>query len=202
MTRHEVIKDYRVREILEAARTVLGRFGIEGTTIDRTAKEAGIGKGTIYLYFQAKEELVHAAIKEGIRALNAEMVRADDPSLAPIERLRHLIRAGFRVQASNEDFLRTFILGNSLQIEPDSSRGREYIALYRQYLDWLAALIQDGIDKGAVRTIDPQFAATMLSEMMTASLRRRVLGITSTPIEKDADKVVELFLKGVQTPDQ
>jgi AcrR family transcriptional regulator len=198
MTRHDVIKDYRVREILEAARTVLGRFGIEGTTIDRTAKEAGIGKGTIYLYFQAKDDLVHAAIQEGIRSLNAEMVRADDATLKPIDRLRHLIRVGFRVQASNEDFLKTFILGNSLQIEPDSPRGREYVGLYRQHLDWLAALIQDGIDKGAVRAVDPQFAATMLSEMMTASLRRRVLGITSTPIEEDADKVVELFLKGVQ----
>jgi TetR/AcrR family transcriptional regulator, fatty acid metabolism regulator protein len=198
MTREEVIKEYREREILEAARKVLGHFGIQGTTIDRVAEEAKVAKGTIYLYFHSKDDLVHAAVLEGLRALSAENVRADDPSLPPLERLRKLIHTSYRLQASNQDFLRTFIIGNSLDLVLESPRGREFIGLYRETLDKIAAVFRDAITHGAIRPVDPQFAAFMLTEMITGSLRRRVLGLASTPPEADADAVIELFLKGVQ----
>jgi TetR/AcrR family transcriptional regulator, fatty acid metabolism regulator protein len=198
VTREEVIKEYREREILEAARKVLGHFGIQATTIDRVAEEAKVAKGTIYLYFHSKDDLVHAAILEGIRGLQAEIARADDPTLPPLERLRRLIHTSYRVQASNQDFLKTFIIGNSLDLVLDSARGREFLAVYRETLDGVAAVFRDAINQGAIRPIDPQFAAFMLTEMITGSLRRRVLGFASTPAEADADTVVELFLKGVQ----
>jgi TetR/AcrR family transcriptional regulator, fatty acid metabolism regulator protein len=198
VTREEVLKEYREREILDAARKILGHFGIQGTTIDRVAEEAKVAKGTIYLYFHSKDDLVHAAILEGIRGLQAETARADDPSLPPLERLRKLIHTSYRVQASNQDFLKTFIVGNSLDLVLDSPRGREFIAVYRETLDLVAALFKDAMERGAIRPIDPQFAAFMLTEMITGSLRRRVLGLASTPPEADAEAVIELFLKGVQ----
>ncbi|HUA36551.1 MAG TPA: TetR/AcrR family transcriptional regulator [Candidatus Binataceae bacterium] len=198
MTREEVIKEYREREILVAARKVLGHYGIQATTIDRVAEEAKVAKGTIYLYFNSKDDLVHAAVIEGIRALQAETARADDPTLPPLQRLRRLIHTSYRLQSSNQDFLKTFIVGNSLDLVLDSPRGREFMAIYRETLDLIAAIFRDAIDQGAIRPIDPQFAAFMLTEMITGSLRRRVLGLASTPPEADADAVIELFLKGVQ----
>ena len=47
MTKEAVLKEYRVRELMEAARRVIGRYGFEGTTIDRVAEEAHVAKGTI-----------------------------------------------------------------------------------------------------------------------------------------------------------
>ena len=54
MTKEAVLKEYRIRELMEAARRVIGRHGFEGTTIDRVAEEAHVAKGTIYLYFSNK----------------------------------------------------------------------------------------------------------------------------------------------------
>src|ERR1700747_3700511 len=81
MTKEEVIKEYRVREILEAARRVMARYGMQGTTVDRVAEEAKVAKGTIYLYFDTKDELVHAAVLEGMREMVAETVASDDPAV-------------------------------------------------------------------------------------------------------------------------
>ena len=78
MTKEEVIKEYRVREILEAARRVMARYGMQGTTVDRVAEEAKVAKGTIYLYFDTKDELVHAAVLEGLREMVAETIASDD----------------------------------------------------------------------------------------------------------------------------
>ena len=198
MTKEEVIKEYRVREILEAARRVIARYGMQGTTVDRVAEEAKVAKGTIYLYFDTKDELVHASVLEGLREMVAETVAADDPSmLPPLERIRNLILAQLRIQASNQDFLKTLIIGNSLDIELESESGREYMRVYSGHLDFMASVLQDAIDRGAIRPIDPQFAAFMLGEMLTGSLRRRLLKLASSPLESDAEAVVDLFLKGI-----
>jgi TetR/AcrR family fatty acid metabolism transcriptional regulator len=198
MSREEVIKEYRVREILEAARKIIGRFGIQATTIDRVAEEAKVAKGTIYLYFPSKDELVHVAVLEGFRSMNAELFRLDDRSSQPLDRIRALIRGAFKIQASNLDFLKTFIIGNALDIEHDSPHGREFLTQYRAMLDYMAAILREAIEQGAVRDIDPDFAAYMLSELITGSLRRHVLGFASNALEADADAVVEFFLRGVK----
>ena len=198
MTKEEVIKEFRVREILEAARRVLARYGMQGTTVDRVAEEAKVAKGTIYLYFQSKDELVHAAVLEGLREMVAETVRSDDPSMPPLDRIRNLILAQYRIQASNQDFLKTLIIGNSLDIELESQAGRDFMRVYAGHLDFVASVLQDAIDRGAIRPIDSQFAGFMLGEMITGSLRRRLLKLASTPLEADADAVVELFLRGIQ----
>jgi hypothetical protein len=70
--------------------------------------------------------------------------------------------------------------------------------VYAGYLDFVASVLQDAIDRGAIRPIDSQFGAFMLGEMITGSLRRRLLKLATTPIEADADAVVELFLRGLQ----
>jgi TetR/AcrR family fatty acid metabolism transcriptional regulator len=198
VTKEEVIKEFRVREILDAARRVMARYGMQGTTVDRVAEEAKVAKGTIYLYFLSKDELVHAAVLEGLREMVAETVSSDDPSKPPLERIRNLILAQFRIQASNQDFLKTLIIGNSLDIELESQAGRDYMRVYAGHLDFVASVLQDAIDRGAIRPIDSQFAAFMLGEMLTGSLRRRLLKLATTPIEADADAVVELFLRGLQ----
>jgi AcrR family transcriptional regulator len=176
VTKEEVIKEYRVREILEAARRVMARYGMQGTTVDRVAEEAKL---------------------EGLREMVAEILASDDPSAPPLERIRKLILAQFRIQASNQDFLKTLIIGNSLDIELESEDGREYMRVYAGHLDFMASVLQDAIDRGAIRRIDAHFAAFMLGEMLTGCLRRRLLKLASSPIESDAEAVVELFLKGI-----
>src|SRR5258708_39849027 len=52
----------REERILEAAATLLVRWGFRKTTIDDVAREAGVAKGTIYLNWRDKNELFRAAI--------------------------------------------------------------------------------------------------------------------------------------------
>ena len=52
----------REERILDAAATLLVRWGYRKTTIDDVAREAGVGKGTIYLHWKDKNELFRAAL--------------------------------------------------------------------------------------------------------------------------------------------
>ena len=59
--------------ILDAADRLLAHFGYKKMTVEDIAKEAGIGKGTVYLHFASKEEVVLSHVDRIVRPLFAEL---------------------------------------------------------------------------------------------------------------------------------
>src|SRR5215470_14649379 len=55
-------RQQREERILDAAAALLVRWGYRKTTIDDVAREAGVGKGTIYLHWKDKNELFRSAL--------------------------------------------------------------------------------------------------------------------------------------------
>jgi AcrR family transcriptional regulator len=60
----EVVAAFRTREILAAARRSMEGRGLDAVTMEEIAAAAGVAKGTIYLYFQSKDELIQALITQ------------------------------------------------------------------------------------------------------------------------------------------
>ncbi len=59
----------RKKEILDAARTLLFRLGLQATSVNAIAKESELSIGTIYFYFKNKEEIFAALQEEGLEIL-------------------------------------------------------------------------------------------------------------------------------------
>lgn len=57
-------KEARPGEILEAALDLFTEKGFAATKLNEVAKRAGVSKGTVYLYFESKEALFQALVKE------------------------------------------------------------------------------------------------------------------------------------------
>jgi AcrR family transcriptional regulator len=84
--------DIRER-ILTVAEQRFWNFGFKKTTIDEIAAEVGVGKGTIYQYFESKGDIVVATVfARKQRLLNEQAVIAYDAQLAPDEKLRRVIK--------------------------------------------------------------------------------------------------------------
>lgn len=58
---------YSVYLIIEASRNLFHQFGFKKVSMDEIAKEAGVTKKTIYMYFNSKEELLKYFINEEIK---------------------------------------------------------------------------------------------------------------------------------------
>ena len=83
----EVVKD----AILDATDRLLARYGYRKMTVEDIASEAGIGKGTIYLHFSSKEEVVLSHVDRIVDRLK-ERLREIGNSDAPVaERLRQML---------------------------------------------------------------------------------------------------------------
>ena len=76
------LKERKVRQdlILDGALQVFKSKGIEGSTMDEIALEAGFGKATLYYYFKSKEEVFCAILTNGWKSLwnNLEPVISED----------------------------------------------------------------------------------------------------------------------------
>lgn len=62
LTRKERERQFRRQEIMDAAETLFAEKGFHGTTLDDIAEAAEFGKGTIYNYFESKEEIYRTII--------------------------------------------------------------------------------------------------------------------------------------------
>jgi len=83
----EVVKD----AILDATDRLLARFGYRKMTVEDIAAEAGIGKGTIYLHFNSKEEVVLSHIDRIVDRLNDRLREITVSDVATEERLRQML---------------------------------------------------------------------------------------------------------------
>ena len=59
-------KDARPRELLDAALLLFVKQGFAATKAEDVAKQAGVSKGTLFLYFSSKEELFKAVVRENV----------------------------------------------------------------------------------------------------------------------------------------
>jgi len=63
-TKKELVTAFRTREILAAARKLMEARGLEAVTMEEIAGAAGVAKGTVYLYFPSKDELIRDLITQ------------------------------------------------------------------------------------------------------------------------------------------
>lgn len=90
--------------IIAAAVRLFAEQGFEKTSIDQIARAAGIGKGTIYGYFRAKEEIFLAFCEDEIDYAFAVLAERNDPEAPVLEQLLTLFTSQFHFVTRNQEF--------------------------------------------------------------------------------------------------
>lgn len=79
-------------KIVEAARERLWHYGFRKTTIDEIAADAGVGKGTVYLYFDSKEDIALAIMTDfKLRSLEQVRLIASTLDKDPVQKLAEML---------------------------------------------------------------------------------------------------------------
>jgi AcrR family transcriptional regulator len=176
--------DARTRDILDGAMRLFARKGIEQTTMQEIAGEAGISAGAVYRYYPSKEQLVRAvfdACNLGTQEVFEEAAAATDTPLEALRRTGRIAWDGIRKEDGPEQTILSLEMNLAGARRPEEY-GRERRELARRRVALLEGLVRDARSKGEVDpTVDPRALALTL---MAAYLGSRILALD---LGEDAD---------------
>ena len=153
-------KENKRDRIMEAAIQVLSRKGYHNTKMEEIAVAAGIGKGTIYEYFDSKLQLLQEILERSFHLYDHSINSDISNSLSIKQKIRGLVEGHLRFCQENKDltrllFLDTEIIDNEL---------REWAWQKRRLKEeHMQALFAAAINKGELRDLDTKMLTIMIS---------------------------------------
>lgn len=193
-------KQDRPAEILAAALKTFSIKGFAATRLDEVAKEAGVSKGTLYLYFESKEALFKAVVTEFVVPQIAKAEEQADQYAGSIKELMLNLLEQWRVNV-----LETELSGLTKIMIAEASNFPEMAKFYLENViqrmrDFVTKLIDLGIERGEFRQCNSEYTArTFLTTMVFTAIWKHSLA----PYDKNYDtneylnSSMEIFLRGI-----
>jgi TetR/AcrR family transcriptional regulator, fatty acid metabolism regulator protein len=199
-SKEEVVQEYRIASIQDATMRVIARKGMAAATMQEIAEEAGVAKGTIYLYFRDRDELVERTFETAMEKLFARADEALDRDIPFEEKLRAVMSAQLEFFSQNREFFRLYLSLRMPEGTPAQQRRQQRAChpRYRQRIDKLSAVLKQAIERGELREIDPDRLALFIIEGSTAVILERLTEKVSPAEDADLDLLVGLFLDGIR----
>jgi AcrR family transcriptional regulator len=199
-SKEEVVQEYRIQSIQEAAMRVIARKGMAAATMQEIADEAGIAKGTIYLYFHDRDDLVEKTFERAI----TQLIERADAALASggtfEEKLRKLVESKVQFFRENREFFRLYASLRFPEGNPSQQRRhrRACKPQYQAQMDGMAAILREAMERGEIRTMDPARLAIFISEGIQAIVIQRITEEVSPPESEDVELITSTLLAGLR----
>lgn len=199
-TRREVLTEFRQGEILAAATKVFAAKGFRDATLEAIAEAAGMAKGTLYLYFESKEEIFAAALRSRLVEMQARVGEA----LAELgargattrEKIRAALRARFEMARRDEEFWRIHFTEFGHLCLHSGPAARQFRDLHLESARQLAPVLAEGMKRGEVRRAPPLETAMALIDLTRSTVALSLLGLHESKLDLEAF-VFDLFWRGV-----
>lgn len=150
----KVDKDKKRRDIAVACTELLLEKGIKNLTITEIAKTAGIGKGTVYDYFNNKEEIVFEIIRNFIEKHHQNLLSQSDKKTSAKQKtlyLFDLFLSEYKSYEKHLDVYREYLsVTLSSKFSPMIEFNRECSGFIRNILE---DIIEEGIQKGEINDV-------------------------------------------------
>ncbi len=154
--------------ILTAALGLFAEIGFDATPVPRIAQAAGVGAGTIYRYFQSKEELLNTLFRQSKRALFDTLDRGFPATGSIEEQYRHLFKALVGFEADNP---RAFAFLEFHHHTPHLDE--ESKVLEQSLYEFLDTYLDAAIHSGVIKPLPPHAIIALVFGSFAALVKAR-----------------------------
>lgn len=181
--------------ILRAAVEVFARTGYFNARVSDVAREAGVADGTIYLYFESKDDLLITIFREHIRLFLAGLHEELEGLTGAEARLRRLIR--FHLETLGSD--RSLAIVSQVELR----QSLKYMSEFSQheiadYFNMIREIVEEGQDAGAFsRDHHPQLVAKSIFGTLDEMVTSWVLSEKDYRLADQAEGVAAFLLSGL-----
>jgi AcrR family transcriptional regulator len=190
----------RREEILTAALRAFVRGGYHGTQVSDVIAEAGVARGTFYLYFDSKHAVFTALVDRMLEVFLVALPEEDRLGVRTAAQAEALLRRSYGTVF--EAFEKNRDLGRLLFEEAvgadkgfQEKLARHFATWHRRVGETLAAFVKGGV---ARRDLDVDVTADLVLGMVERTVRRHVFGRGKPDLPRLVDAIVRFELRGVR----
>ena len=191
------VSEERKQQILEAAIAVFSRLGFHKARMDDIVEESGLSKGTLYWYFESKDDIIASILESlferefadmgpvlsGDGSVSDRLERFMDFTITDIKRMLSLLPLAYEFYA----------------LAFRHSAVRQAIKRYLQrYVQLLEPVIQEGIEHGEFRPVQACDAVMALGALIEGTILLWVYDPEVVDLDHHAKASLDLLLEGLQ----
>ena len=195
IARKELEKEQRRMDILNAAEKLFFSKGYDNVSLNEIAKEVKLGRSTLYLYFENKEELFFAIVLRGAQILHGIILNKSKKAKNSYEKLSAFRDSYYEFSKEYPDYLKAYNYLLSGRFDLASIEPAEYkifpssdSKLYPEYKKKFEGIYIKNLEKGIIPNFPiPKFTTSeYLNEILI--LRREMLNIFSGAVEQGKEE--------------
>jgi AcrR family transcriptional regulator len=199
MPRRERERLRQRREVLATALDLFSQKGYHNVSMQEIAEKAEFAIGTLYKFFQSKEDLYRTLILDRCDDFKDECLLAMAQSNDEAETLRHYIRFRSERFRNNLPFVRLFLAeSRGISYNLKSGLDGEVRKRYSAILQKLAAIFASGIENKKFKKIaEPYYLAVALDSAIDAALLLWLDAPEQHPFPEEPETILDIFFKGL-----
>jgi len=168
---------------------------------EQIAESAGVSRTVLYRYFRDRDDLVEKTFESAMTDLHDRVDVALETEGTFEVKLRAVLAAQIGFFQANREFFRLYI---SLRYPEGTAQQqrrqkRHCQPQYKSRVERIAAVLQQGMDRGEIRQMDPMRLALFIIEGSSAVIIERVLDEAPPSEESDIELIAGTILSGIRS---
>jgi len=148
MSKREAKKQNNKRAILDSAISLFNENGYEKTSIAQIARKAGVGKGTVYSYFDTKKSIIKGFCEYELEKVHHQLIAQSNRDASVLEQMLIIYMTEFQHVTQNREFGRLYMKET---LFPDDDDLKTATDLDEKYFDVLFPILEKGQERGELR---------------------------------------------------
>lgn len=190
------VSEERKNQIMNAAEKIFTRKGLDDARMDDIAGETGLSKGTLYLYYKSKDDLIIAILDRIFQGVFKQLDSRKVIQLSPTEAITQFTEEAIRdykrmmrLMPVAYEFLALAFRNKTVQLA--------LTQYFRTYMKVLVPIIQRGIDTGEFRPVDAQDVALAAAAIYEGTVLLWVYDSSLVDMEHTIRRSMSLLMEGV-----
>jgi len=196
--RKEMEFQLRRTEILNTAEKIFASKGFYNATMAEIANASGFAIGTLYQFFEGKENLYATMVSEKLDRMYSEIRESVNREDHIVDKLEKLLSSHFHFVENNVDFCNLLIRGEGATLSQGETVLRDkMIADYLNHIGYVEYIMHQGIKTKALKAMEPRIMACTILGIIRSFFYDWMLTPKDTLLSDKVRSVLDIFLHGV-----
>ena len=190
------MKEEKAESILNTAKKMFGRYGLQKTTLDEIARVARVAKATIYNYFGSKDRVYLEVLRREANEIVKKISSSVDQEVLPGDKLIAFARAKFRYMREAINILNLDREGIEKLLPSAESIRSE---LFEREVNIIRSILEEGVEKGIFRLNNVPLAATAIGHALRGFELNWLVKESEERIEYYLDELMNILFYGLMS---